>query len=262
MLRRLWKLAAFVAVAAGYTLYAGAAVRSTSSRRERAQAMARRQQRGARRLLRILGVRVTVNGPDPEALAAERPTLLVCNHLGLLDPFVLAARLRMALVGKAEIDDWPVAGWVARTMGVLFVERGRGVAVEDFVARVQKRLRTGGVPVLAFPEGTTNERPQVLPFKTGVFSSVAGQEGEAVLPLYLHVRSVDGVPADGTRRRRVIWSGGTESAGAHAWRLLGLRRVEMELRVGTPIDAGAHGRRALARRAQDQVEAMADDALG
>jgi uncharacterized protein (DUF2384 family) len=71
MLRRLWKLVAFVAVAAGYTLYAGAAVRSTSSRRERAQAMARRQQRGARRLLRILGVRVTVNGPDPEAIAVD-----------------------------------------------------------------------------------------------------------------------------------------------------------------------------------------------
>jgi 1-acyl-sn-glycerol-3-phosphate acyltransferase len=262
MLRRLWKLVAFVTVAVGYTLYAGVAVRLKRSSRERAQAMARHQQRGARLLLRILGVRVRVKGRPLEHRAGAPPTLLVSNHLGLLDPFVLASQVQAALVGKAEIDDWPAAGWVARTMGVLFVERGHSGAVKGFVERVQERLRDG-VSVLAFPEGTTNERSQVLPFKTGVFSGVAGQKGEVVLPLYLHVRSIDGRPARvGEERRRVIWAGGTEPGLAHAWRLLALRRVVMEVRVGEPIDAGEHGRRALARRAQRQVEAMAEGALG
>ena len=258
-LRRLGRLVAFVGVAVGYTLYAGVAVRLKRSNRRRAQATARHQQRGARWLLRILGVRTRLAG-HPQQLAEDRPTLLVCNHLGLLDPFVLAARLRMALVGKAEIANWPAAGWVARTMGVLFVERGRAAGVVDFVARVQERLKSG-VKVLAFPEGTTNARPQVLPFKTGVFRGVAGQRGEVVLPLYLHVHAVNGIPATGDRRQRVIWAGGGESGLAHAWRLLALRSVTMEVRVGEPIVTDGRGRKELARCAQAQVEAMAAGAI-
>ena len=124
--RRAGRLAAFVVVAAGYTLYAGIAVRLHALRHQAGtpRAMARHQQRGARLLLRILGVRTTLAGCR-DALRSNTPRLLVSNHLGLLDPFVLAARLRVALVGKAAIGRWPAAGWVARTMGVIFVERER-----------------------------------------------------------------------------------------------------------------------------------------
>ena len=259
LLGRLGKLIAFAVVAVGYTLYAGVAVRLKRSRRQRMRATARHQQRGARLLLSLLGVQVQMTG-HREQLRKNRPALLVSNHLGVLDPFVLAARLRMALVGKAEIADWPAAGWVARTMGVLFVERGRVGAVETFVERVQRRLRCG-VNVLAFPEGTTNGRPQVLPFKTGVFSSVAYQEGEAVQPLYLHVHSVNGKPATGARRQKIVWAGGDESFGTHCWRLLALQEVTVELRVGEPIATDQCGRKELARRAQVQIEDMAVETL-
>lgn len=276
--RRVGKLIAFAATAVGYTLYAGLAVRLCPSEERRVRAMARHQQRGACLLLRILGVRTRFTGRRT-ALTEERSKLLVCNHLGLLDPFVLASRLRMALVGKAEIDDWPAAGRVARTMGVIFVERDQTGRVHHFVQRVQQRLEND-VDVLAFPEGTTNARAQVLPFKTGVFRSVARQTGEAVLPLYLHVCSIDGrpvlasPPSPATNRpgnasehlpradrQRVIWAGGTESAVAHAWRLLALRSVEMEICVGAPIATDGRGRKELARQAQAAVESMAEEAL-
>lgn len=257
--RRLGRLAAFVGVAAGYTLYAGIAVRLKPEGQPRVRATARHQQRGARLLLRILGVRAVLVGRT-EALAEERPALLACNHLGLLDPFVLAARLRMALVGKAEIAGWPAAGWVARTMGVVFVKRDRTHGVEGFAQRVRERLEHG-VNVLAFPEGTTNADPQVRPFKTGVFLGVAEHDEATVVPLYLHVRSIGGEAATGARRQQVIWAGGSASALVHAWRLLALPRVTMEVRVGTPIAAKERGRKELARRAQEQVEAMAAEAL-
>lgn len=259
--RSLGKALAFLAVAAGYTLYAGLAVRRRRTE-ARSRARAIHQQRGTRMLLRLLGVRVRMTGNLRTLTEDSRPRLLVCNHLGVLDPFVLAATLRMALVGKAEIADWPGAGWVARTMGVVFVERDGSLAqVEAFVERVQQRLRSG-VDVLVFPEGTTNGRPNVLPFQTVAFQSVAGQEGEVVLPLYLHVRSVEGQAATGPRRQRVIWAEGAETFLAHCWQLLALRGVDMEIHVGEPISAEGRDRKTLARRAQAQVEALARDALG
>ncbi|QXD15863.1 1-acyl-sn-glycerol-3-phosphate acyltransferase [Rhodocaloribacter litoris] len=254
-MRRLWRLLRFTVSILSRTGWLWLSVRFVPEAR-RPLYRARVQQRACRVFCCILGVRVTVRGTLPR----HHAVLAVSNHLGLLDPWILASQMPLAFVAKAEMARWPVVGWICRTVGIIFVERERRMATKAFVEQVQSRLREG-VRVLVFPEGTTTRGDAVLlPFKTGGFEAVAGMEEAVVLPLYLHVDAVDGRPAAGALRRRVAWSDPAEPMLRHAWSLLGVREVHVELRVGVPIPTAGQDRKALARQAYAAVRALAGDA--
>ncbi|GIV57319.1 MAG: hypothetical protein KatS3mg042_0232 [Rhodothermaceae bacterium] len=250
-MRRLWRLIRFSVSILSRTAWLWLTVRFVPGDRRSAY-RAQLQQRACAVFCRILGVKVTRTGTLPETNAV----LAVSNHLGLLDPWVLASQLPVAFVAKAEMAHWPVFGWIARTVGIIFVERERRLATKAFVDQVQQRLREG-VRVLVFPEGTTSPGLTVLPFKTGSFEAVAGMPDASVLPLYLHVSALEGQPATPAMRAAVAWADPDESMLQNAWRLLGLRSVHMEVRVGPPIATAGQDRKTLARQAHAAVCALA-----
>ncbi len=241
-IRRIWRAVRILVALVVHPAYTALAARRLPPA-ERSAFRARRQQIGMAVLCRTLGIRVTMTGTPP----AHRPMLYVCNHLGLLDTLVLASQMPVSFAAKAEIRAWPLLGWVCSTMGVLFVERERPTQTSRFVRDVQQKLGEG-VPVLVFPEGTTGPGDALLPFKTGAFESVAGQEQGAVLPLHLAARAIEGDPA---RRDEVVW--GTQGFLEHGWHVVGLRRVDMHVRVGEPVATAGHDRKQLARLTQQAV---------
>ncbi len=198
-------------------------------------------------LCRILKIRVVQQG----ASLPTRPMLYVCNHLGLADAMMLAARMPVAFAAKAEVRTWPLLGWVCRTMGVLFVERERPTRTSAFVRDVRERLGHG-VSVLVFPEGTTGSGDHIRPFKTGAFEAVADQEDGAVLPLCLKVLAVDG---EAGRRSALAWV--DEPFGRNSWRLLGLPHAEVAVQVGEPLATDGSDRKELARQAHAAVSQLA-----
>ncbi|WP_457652812.1 lysophospholipid acyltransferase family protein [Rhodocaloribacter sp.] len=251
-MRQTWRLVRFAASILARTSWLWLTVRFVPAA-ERSAYRARLQRRACVVFCRILGVRVTRSGALPEAGAV----LAVSNHLGLFDPWVLASQMPLAFVAKAEMNDWPVAGWICRTVGVIFVARERRMQANTFVEQVQKRLREG-VRVLVFPEGTTSNGETVMPFKTGAFEAVAGMEDGAVLPLYLNVRAVEERPAKGRLREAVTWADSSETMLQNFWKLLGLRSVHVEVRVGAPIATAGRDRKTLARLSHAAVLALAE----
>lgn len=254
-MRASWRLLRLVLTTLAYTAYLAWSVRRRAPA-ERPAYRARRQQVGCVRLCRILNVHLRVAGMPPPR---DGPTLLVTNHLGVLDPLVLATALPVAIVAKAEMARWPVVGWVCRTHGVLFVERGRPSASGALVAEMQATL-AAGVPVLVFPEGTTSRGPGVLPFKTGAFEVVAGQPEARVVPGYLHPVRIGAVPARGAEWDRVTWADTDDGFLHHFWKLMSLPRVEMHLAIGPPVPAKGKDRKALARQLQEAVLGLARQA--
>ena len=251
-MRRIWRLIRLVGVTLLRTLW----LRVAAWRRapeERAALRAAHQQAGTRRLCRIMNVQVEVQGKLPARLKG----LVVCNHLGILDPLVLSSCMPLAFAGKAGLRDWPLIGWVCRTFGVVFVDRGRRTATSAFVQQVRDKL-AHGVGVLVFPEGTTSKGDRVRPFKTGAFEAVAGLDEGTVLPLYLKVVTVEGRPADAARRERVTWADPAPSFPAHLWALLGVRSVRFQVCVGTPIPTAGRDRKELARLAHARVRALGE----
>ena len=253
-MRQIWKVWRLFWTLLTRTLHAQWVVRRLPEE-ERPAYRAHRQMTGCRRLCDILGIELGLDGSRPPG----RGRLVVCNHFGVLDPIILAAAMPVSFVAKAEMEQWPLIGWVCRVHGVLFVQRERRTTVKEFTGLVQDRLASG-VDVLVFPEGTTSPDESIMTFKTGAFEAVADQLEQHVLPVYLNVISVNGEPATGPVRRQVVWSDPELPFTKHCWDLAGLQHIEMKVHVGTPIPVDQRDRKQLAQVAREAVEGLRDGA--
>lgn len=114
--------------------------------------------------LKVIGLRLEQSGRPLAGRGA-----VVANHSSWLDIFVLNAGKRIYFVSKAEVARWPGIGWLARATGTVFIERNPARARAQ-TAIFRDRLLAGHT-LLFFPEGTSTDGRQVLPFKTTLFQS-------------------------------------------------------------------------------------------
>lgn len=122
-----------------------------------------------RNALRILGIGYNVTGTPVTQGGA-----VVANHTSWLDIFVLNAAKRIYFVSKSEVAGWPGIGWLAKATGTVFIERNPARARQQ-TALFQARLLAGH-RLLFFPEGTSTDGQQVLPFKTTLFQAFFAPE--------------------------------------------------------------------------------------
>ena len=134
-----------------------------------------------------------------ERYPTGRPVLLVANHFnGFIDPVLIATALRRLprFVARAGLRTIPVAGLLLRSAGVVFVRRqadrggsGGSQGNEDAFVECHRALVRRDV-VAIFPEGTTHDRAQLDPIKTGAArialgARAAGAERLAIVPVGL-----------------------------------------------------------------------------
>jgi 1-acyl-sn-glycerol-3-phosphate acyltransferase len=181
------RLAAFAAVTGwGVLRVLAARARASATGRSPARAIASIQRAWGARVLRILGARVSIEG-EPAGC-----DLLVANHLSYVDVFLLASRMEAVFVAKSEIAGWPVIGAVCRLAGTLFVDRGRRRVLPEVVAGIQEAAVPGRV-VVVFPEGTSTDGSEVLPFRPALLEAAA-REGLRVGWAALAYRTPEGAP--------------------------------------------------------------------
>jgi len=131
-----------------------------------------------------------------ERYPKDRPVLLVANHFnGFVDPVLIASAMRRLprFIAKAGLRKIPVAGFVLRSAGVVFVRRrvdkdGGGNNEDAFVDCHRALVKRDVVAI--FPEGTTHDRAQLDPIKTGAArialgARAAGATDLAILPVGL-----------------------------------------------------------------------------
>jgi 1-acyl-sn-glycerol-3-phosphate acyltransferase len=144
----------------------------------------------ARRLLRVLGVRLRAD----TAPRLPGGALLVCNHVSWLDIYLIYAAQRVHFVSKAEVRNWPVAGWLAHKTGTLFIERGRRADT----ARINTEMRAlmqSGAWVAVFPEGTTSDGRGLKRFMPSLLQP-AVELNCPIVPAALRYRALDGAYSD------------------------------------------------------------------
>ncbi len=251
---RLFKAFRFLFVMVAYCVHMVFAGRALSAR-ARASYIASRQRAGCVALTCILGLTSETRGKLPRGKAS----LITCNHIGTLDPWILAATLDVSFVAKAEMGSWPIISFVCRSVGIIFAHRGRVMKTTGTVNEIQDRMRDG-VPVLIFPEGTTSDGQQLLPFKTGGFQAVAGMDDGFIVPMYFHLRTISGQPVSMESRMTVTWTS-PQTMFANLWHILGLGPLHFVIRIGEPIHASGRDRKELARRAQEAVAALMRDEI-
>jgi 1-acyl-sn-glycerol-3-phosphate acyltransferase len=196
-------------------------------------------QRWHRRLLAILGLQLRVEGRP-----LREPHLTVANHVSWLDIPVLGALEPTRFVGKSEIRDWPLAGWLAIAGGTFFLRRGKG-GTAPLLDRLVPHLRAAG-SVAIFPEGTTTDGTAVRPFHARLFAAAL----EAPCPVQ-PVTIQYGLDPDGANIAPFI---GEDSLAGSILRLLRCPSLDVRVTYGPPLRPTV-SRDELAREAEGYVRA-------
>jgi len=197
----------------------------------------RRVSRWALRMLTILDIRVVCRGPTPTQDSGG--ALLVSNHVSWLDIHVLHSLLPVRFVSKSEIRDWPLIGWLAVRVGTVFLTREKRSDTRRVNQLMVQHLRDRDLLAL-FPEGTTSDGRELLPFYPSLFQPVV----EARAPIWpARLRYLD---AQGQASEAAAYHGGMSLADS-LWRVLRQRgiTVEVEFLPRIPYQEGL-GRRELA----------------
>ncbi len=108
-------------------------------------------------------------------------SLIVSNHVGTPDIFVIGSCFPAFFVSKAEIEHWPLMGWLTRLGGTLFVNRDRKQQVKATITGIRERLEAG-CSVVLFPEARATDGSDILPFKSSHFEA-AIQAKRPVVPV-------------------------------------------------------------------------------
>jgi 1-acyl-sn-glycerol-3-phosphate acyltransferase len=207
---------------------------------------AERIHRFCRRIVRALGVGWTVEGELPARGA------VVSNHLSYLDILLYGAIRPFVMVAKSEVRVWPLIGWLTARAGTVYVVRGGGPSTYPGVNRAMAEAYRSGLPVLFYPEGTTTDGSEVLPFRRGLFHSVLN-EGVALRTAAL-AYSIHGDDVDRTVADDVCWWGDALLA-PHLWRLAGIRRLRATVRFGEVLTERPD-RFVLSEQARELVQQM------
>ena len=118
----------------------------------------------------------------------DHGALIVSNHVGSVDIFVMAACFRMAFVSKSDVRAWPLAGYLTRMASTIYIDRTRRKELAGMVQAISDRLRHGH-SIVVFPEGGATLGQQVEHFKSSAFEAVV-QARSSVLPVT--IRYYDG----------------------------------------------------------------------
>jgi lyso-ornithine lipid O-acyltransferase len=206
-----------------------------------------------RRIVRCLGIEYGVEGELPGRAAGFEA--VVCNHLSYIDILLMSAVRPFVMVAKTEVRGWPLLGWLTAQAGTVYVERGGRPETYPAVNAAMAAAYRSGLPLLFFPEGTTTDGREVLPFRRGLFHSVL-RDGVRVRTAALRYGIDD---CAGSVANDVCWWGDAALA-PHLFRFLGLRGVRAAVRFGEVVEGA--DRFGLSARAQEKVVGMVGEMAG
>lgn len=190
-----------------------------------------------------LSIDINVIGTKPEP-----PFFLVCNHLSYVDIIVLFSCLDTTFVAKSEVADWPVIGFIARSIGVVFIDRKR----RSDVARVNEEISnsvTKNRGLTLFPEGTTSPGSKILRFRAGLLDYPARSDfGAHYCALSYSTNSKNGKD----RAYEIVSWWGDSELHSHVTRLAKERSIKATIVFGDSVIRG-DDRKILAQKLHRKV---------
>ncbi len=175
----------------------------------------------ASEMLARLGVKLQVHGTPPRI----GPVLLVSNHISWLDILVLHAAQHCRFVSKSDVQHWPLVGRLATGAGTLYVERRSRRDAMRVVHVMAQALRDGEILAI-FPEGTTGDGTELLPFHANLLQA-AISTNVPIQPVALRFTDAQGQISQAASYI------GDESLLSSLWRTLRTPGVVAHIRFGT-----------------------------
>jgi lyso-ornithine lipid O-acyltransferase len=184
----------------------------------------------------ILGIRVTRLGAFP----TRGPALLAANHVSWIDIVALSTVAPLSFIAKRDVNGWPFFGSLARLQRTVFVDREKRSGTAHSRDEMHGRFAAGDILVL-FPEGTSGQGTEVLPFKSAFFGA-ADYAGVLVYPVTMAYRGYRNLPMTMRERPLYAWYGDMDLA-PHLWQALCTGPIEITITAAEPVTLAALGNR-------------------
>lgn len=207
----------------------------------------------SKQLLGLIAIDLEVHGNSPQ----QGPLLLVVNHISWLDIVVLLASGRYRFVAKTEIGHWPMLGSLTRAVDTLFIQRSSRRDVLRVVQRMANALQPGNNVVLTiFPEGTTSNGLQVLPFHANLFQAALLAHAPVQT---LALRFEDATTGHSSQAAAYI---NADTLLASIWRTLKSPRLRVKLHFGNRTHGNGRSRQQWAADAHAEIVGLLERADG
>lgn len=139
-------------------------------------------------VLASCGMKLKTYGTLPER---GRGQMMICNHISWLDIMAINAAFPGRFVAKDDVAKWPVIGYLATQAQTVYVARKKGTGGNgEKIRHVTEALQNGDTVTL-FPEGTSTEGHEILPFKTSFFQAPY-DAGTPLIPVLCRYPNPDG----------------------------------------------------------------------
>lgn len=194
----------------------------------------------AGKMMRILNIELRIDGTPPVGGA-----VLVANHVSWLDIHVLHSLLPVHFISKADVRDWLLLGDLARASGTLFIARERKADAirvnQEMVAELVK-----GDCLAFFPEGTTSDGRDMLPFFPSLFQP-AVDAGCPVIPAA--IRYLD---SHGEQCLEAAYYGDMSLVGSF-WQVAKLPSLVVRVTFLPAVTSHGQHRRVIAKQAESAI---------
>jgi len=203
----------------------------------------------------LFGIRIQIVGTPVQG----QGVLMLANHTSWLDIVILSAAARLSFIAKAEVNDWPFFGTLARLQETVFVSRARRSRTGEARDQIRERLLEGDALVL-FPEGTSSDGNHVLGFKSALMGAAEARIGSGsaehavpVQPVSVTYWGLHGIPMGRENRPLFAWYGDMELV-PHLWEALKAGPLDVVVEFHPVLDVEtAGGRKNLAEMAENIV---------
>lgn len=180
------------------------------------------------------------------------PQLVAANHISWIDIPLLHSVAAIGFVAKAEIEDWPVVGWLGHLGDTVYHRRGSQDSASGVVSAMSERLAAGG-RVGIFPEGGILPGEGIKRFHARMFGA-AISTGVPVQPVMLRYSR------GGIRYDDITFRAGEHFLG-NFLRLMMQPKCTAEIEFLPPLPSADQQRRQLAEEAEAAVRMAFDGKL-
>jgi lyso-ornithine lipid O-acyltransferase len=131
-------------------------------------------------IARIAGIELRITGTR-----ADCGEFLLVNHVSWIDIIAVSAATGAAFVGHDGLGSIPFIRWLCAMNGTVLVARYDRAKIKLQIEQLREAINKGR-SVAIFPEGTTSNGTNLLPFKSALLSAIDPlPQGIAIQPVLL-----------------------------------------------------------------------------
>lgn len=154
--------------------------------------------------------------------------LMVSNHVSYLDIFAIASVMNSIFVASVDgVERNFLMGTAAKLGGGIFVERKSRLRIKQDVKSIEDVLNSG-YNVVLFPEATTSNGENVLPFRSSLFASAINAKAD-IVPACIEYIELNGVPVNWANRDNVFYYGNAKFF-PHLFNMMRQQSIVLEIR--------------------------------